>query len=67
MDCSIRILWCSRNDSEYNVVEKLTKQLTRSQKLNQELRKRFLDSRKLMKTFPTHRELMKKLGKAQTE
>jgi len=47
--------------------KKETKPLTKSQKMNDELRQAFLRNRHIMKQKPTHREWMKKLGKAQTE
>ena len=47
--------------------KKETKPLTKSQKMNEELRQAFLKNRSIMKQKPTHREWMKKQGKAQTE
>ena len=47
--------------------QKVMKPLTKSQKMNDELRQAFLRNRHIMKQQPTHREWMKKLGKAQTE
>ena len=47
--------------------QKERKPLTKSQKMNEELRQAFLKNRRIMKQKPTHREWMKKLGKAQTE
>ena len=46
---------------------KETKALTKSQKMNEELRQAFLKNRSIMNQFPTHREWMKKEGKPQTE
>jgi len=43
------------------------KPLTKSQKMNEELRQAFLRNRHIMKQLPTHREWMKKQGKSQTE
>ena len=43
------------------------KPLTKSQKMNDELRQAFLRNRHIMKQQPTHREWMKKQGKPQTE
>ena len=43
------------------------KPLTKSQKMNDELRQAFLRNRRIMKHLPTHREWMKKQGKSQTE
>ena len=47
--------------------QKIMKPLTKSQKMNDELRQAFLRSRNIMKQLPTHREGMKKQGKSQTE
>ena len=47
--------------------KKETKLLTKSQKMNEELRQAFLRNRKLMKNKITHREWMAREGKAQTE
>ena len=47
--------------------KKETKLLTKSQKMNEELRQAFLRNRKLMKNKITHREWMARQGKAQTE
>ena len=43
------------------------KPLTKSQKMNEELRQAFLKGRSIMKQKPTHREWMAQQGKAQTE
>jgi hypothetical protein len=47
--------------------QKVMKPLTKSQKMNDELRQAFLRNRHIMKQQPTHREWMKKQGKSQTE
>ena len=47
--------------------QKEMKPLTKSQKMNEELRQAFLKNRSIMKQKPTHREWMKKQGKSQTE
>tara|TARA_B100000497_G_scaffold94220_1_gene105566 strand:- start:747 stop:932 length:186 start_codon:yes stop_codon:yes gene_type:complete len=47
--------------------QKEMKPLTKSQKMNDELRQAFLRNRSIMKHKPTHREWMKKQGKPQTE
>ena len=47
--------------------KKETKPLTKSQKMNEELRQAFLKNRSIMKNKPTHREWMARQGKAQTE
>ena len=47
--------------------QKIMKPLTKSQKMNDELRQAFLRNRHIMKQQPTHREWMKKQGKSQTE
>jgi len=47
--------------------QKIMKPLTKSQKMNEELRQAFLRNRHIMKQLPTHREWMKKQGKSQTE
>ena len=47
--------------------QKVMKPLTKSQKMNDELRQAFLRNRHIMKQQPTHREWMKKQGKPQTE
>ncbi len=47
--------------------QKIMKPLTKSQKMNDELRQAFLRNRRIMKHLPTHREWMKKQGKSQTE
>jgi len=41
--------------------------LTKSQKMNEELRQAFLKNRSIMKNKSTHREWMARQGKAQTE
>ncbi len=43
------------------------KPLTKSQKMNEELRQAFLKGRSIMKQKPTHREWMARRGKSQTE
>ena len=43
------------------------KALTKSEKMNEELRQAFLNNRSIMNQFPTHREWMEKEGKPQTE
>ena len=43
------------------------KPLTKSQKMNEELRQAFLKGRSIMKQKPTHREWMARQGKSQTE
>ena len=47
--------------------QKEMKPLTKSQKMNDELRQAFLRNRSIMKQKPTHREWMARQGKSQTE
>jgi len=47
--------------------QKEMKPLTKSQKMNEELRQAFLKNRSIMKQKPTHREWMARQGKSQTE